>query len=217
MRKFCFALAFILISSPLFARSERISFWHGQGFHAKQIIDELVEEYNRTHSDVHVDAVFQGLYQDMEVKMLAAAVTRQLPEVALEQIEYIDLYADEGLLQPIDTVIKEETRKDVYGVMWEAVSREGRTYAVPFCMSTTVLFYNRDVFEQLGLDPDKPPETWEQMIVSLPGIRTATVFPTVSQSACGRTACTDGRRYSGRTAARSFLKTEHGSTSPLQR
>jgi len=166
MRKFYFALVFILISSPLFARSERISFWHGQGFHAKRIIDELVEEYNRTHSNVHVDAVFQGLYQDMEVKMLAAAVTRQLPEVALEQIEYIDLYADEGLIQPIDTVIKEETRKDVYGVMWEAVTRKGRTYAVPFCMSTTVLFYNRDVFEQLGLDPDKPPETWEQMIAS---------------------------------------------------
>jgi sn-glycerol 3-phosphate transport system substrate-binding protein len=164
MRKLCFLLVFIMISSPLFARSEKISFWHGQGFHAKRIIEELVDEYNRTHSDVHVDAVFQGLYQDMEVKMLAAAVTRQLPEVALEQIEYIDLYVNEGLVSPIDAVIKEETRKDVWGVMWDAVTREGRTYGVPFCMSTTVLFYNRDVFEKSGLDPDKPPETWEQII-----------------------------------------------------
>jgi sn-glycerol 3-phosphate transport system substrate-binding protein len=164
MRKLCFLLVFIMISSPLFARSEKISFWHGQGFHAKRIIEELVDEYNRTHSDVYVDAVFQGLYQDMEVKMLAAAVTRQLPEVALEQIEYIDLYVNEGLVSPIDAVIKEETRKDVWGVMWDAVTREGRTYGVPFCMSTTVLFYNRDVFEKSGLDPDKPPETWEQII-----------------------------------------------------
>jgi sn-glycerol 3-phosphate transport system substrate-binding protein len=164
MRKLCFLLAFIMISGPLFARSERISFWHGQGFHAKRIIEELVDEYNRTHNDVHVDAVFQGLYQDMEVKMLAAAVTRQLPEVALEQIEYIDLYVNEGLVSPIDAAIKEETRKDVWGVMWDAVTREGRTYGVPFCMSTTVLFYNRDVFEKSGLDPDKPPETWEQII-----------------------------------------------------
>ena len=166
MRKLCYILVFIVITSSLFARSERISFWHGQGFHAKRIIDELTDEYNETHSDVHVDAVFQGLYQDMEVKMLAAAVTRQLPEVALEQIEYIDLYVDEGLIQPIDTVIKEETRKDVHSVMWEAVTRDGKTYAVPFCMSTMVLFYNRDVFQLSGLDPDNPPETWEQMIAS---------------------------------------------------
>jgi sn-glycerol 3-phosphate transport system substrate-binding protein len=164
MRKLCFVLIFIMISGTLFARSEKISFWHGQGFHAKRIIEELVDEYNRTHSDVHVDAVFQGLYQDMEVKMLAAAVTHQLPEVALEQIEYIDLYVNEGLVSPIDAAIKEETRKDVYGVMWDAVTREGRTYGVPFCMSTTVLFYNRDAFEKSGLDPDKPPEKWEQII-----------------------------------------------------
>ncbi|MBN2323639.1 MAG: ABC transporter substrate-binding protein [Spirochaetes bacterium] len=166
MRTLFFVLAFIVVSSPLFARSEKISFWHGQGFHAKRIIEELVNEYNRSQSDVHVDAVFQGLYQDMEVKMLAAAVTRQLPEVALEQIEYIDLYIKEGLIPPIDAAVKEETRKDVHGVMWDAVTREGKTYGVPFCMSTTVLFYNRDAFKRAGLDPDKPPETWDQIIAA---------------------------------------------------
>jgi ABC-type glycerol-3-phosphate transport system substrate-binding protein len=92
MRKLIILFVFIAVSTGLYAKKVEISFWHGQGFHAKQVFDELVSEYNRTHQDIHVNAVFQGLYQDMEVKMLAAAVTRQLPEIALEQLEYIDLY-----------------------------------------------------------------------------------------------------------------------------
>jgi sn-glycerol 3-phosphate transport system substrate-binding protein len=164
MRKLLILFVFIAVSTQLFAKKVEISFWHGQGFHAKQIIDELVGEYNNTHPNVHVDAVFQGLYQDMEVKMLAAAVTRQLPEVALEQLEYIDLYIEEGFVQPIDPELKEDLKQDIYDVMWESVTRNGKLYAVPFCMSTTVLFYNKDAFEQAGLDPESPPKTWEEMI-----------------------------------------------------
>jgi ABC-type glycerol-3-phosphate transport system substrate-binding protein len=164
MRKLIILFVFIAVSTGLYAKKVEISFWHGQGFHAKQVFDELVSEYNRTHQDIHVNAVFQGLYQDMEVKMLAAAVTRQLPEIALEQLEYIDLYIAEGLVEPIDSELNEDVKGDIYEVMWEAVTRDGKIYAVPFCLSTTVLFYNKDVFAEAGLDPKNPPKTWEEMI-----------------------------------------------------
>ncbi|UCB44952.1 MAG: ABC transporter substrate-binding protein [Spirochaetota bacterium] len=164
MKKILMLLIFTLISSSLLAKKIEINFWHGQGFHVKQIIEDMVSEYNSLHPDVQVNAVFQGLYQDMEVKLLAAAVTRQLPEVALEQLEYIDLYIEEGLIEPIDSYVKEEDSSDIFQVMMDAVKRNEKIYAVPFCMSTTVLFYNKDVFKKEGLDPDRCPETWEEMI-----------------------------------------------------
>jgi sn-glycerol 3-phosphate transport system substrate-binding protein len=164
MKKFLLLLIFTIISTSLFAKKIEINFWHGQGFHVKQIIEEMANEYNSLHPDVQVNAVFQGLYQDMEVKLLAAAVTRQLPEVVLEQIEYIDLYIEQGLVSSIDSNIKEEDRADIFQVMWDAVERNGKIYAVPCCMSTTALFYNMDVFKETGLDPEVPPETWKEMI-----------------------------------------------------
>ena len=43
---------------------------------------EMVDEYNSIQPDVKINAVFQGLYEEMEIKMLTAAVARQLPDVA---------------------------------------------------------------------------------------------------------------------------------------
>lgn len=153
-----------MISTVIFAKKIEINFWFSQGFHVKQIIEEMVDEYNSTHPDVRVNAVFQGLYRDMEVKMLAAAVTQKLPEVAQEQFEFMDLYIDEGLIEPIDNYIQEEDRNDILQVMWDAASRRGKIYGVPFCVSTTVIFYNKDVFRKAGLDPEWSPKTWDEMI-----------------------------------------------------
>src|SRR5690606_28249623 len=43
-------------------------------------------------------------------------------------------------------------------------SKNGKTYGIPFGVSTTVFFYNRDAFQHAGLDPAKPPVTWEEMV-----------------------------------------------------
>ena len=73
---------------------------------------EMVDEYNSIQSDVKINAVFQGLYEEMEIKMLTAAVTRQLPDVAQEKFEYLNLYIDEGLLKPIDSELSASDRSE---------------------------------------------------------------------------------------------------------
>ncbi len=117
MKKILLILCFFLITTEIFAKKNEINFWYSQGFHVKQIIEEMVNEYNSTHPNVKINAVFQGLYRDMEVKLLAAAVARQLPEIAQEQFEFMDLYIDEGLIEPIDNYIKEEDKNDIVEVI----------------------------------------------------------------------------------------------------
>jgi len=165
MKKLLIFVLFFLVCSTLFAKKEmEISFWHSLGFHVKEIIDEMADEYNREHRGVKINPVFQGLYEDMHVKMVAAAVTRQLPDVAQVQFEYLDSYVNNNLLDPIDDEIPPEEKSDILDVMWQLVSRNGRIYCVPFCVSTTVMFYNEDAFVKAGLNPDHAPDTWEEMI-----------------------------------------------------
>ena len=36
--------------------------------------------------------------------------------------------------------------------------------AIPYNISTPVMYYNKDLFEKSGLDPDSPPTTWEELL-----------------------------------------------------
>ena len=40
----------------------------------------------------------------------------------------------------------------------------GKIYSIPFQRSTMVLYYNKDIFKEAGLDPEKAPSTWEEMV-----------------------------------------------------
>jgi sn-glycerol 3-phosphate transport system substrate-binding protein len=163
MRKTILAAAlFVLAASPLFAKKTEITFWHSLGFHVKELIEQMSDEFNKTHPDVQVNPIFQGLYDEMQVKMLASAVTRQLPDVAQVQVEFLEPYLANNLVEPL--AVSEEDKADVVGLMWELVSRNGVVYAMPFAISTEVLFYNEDAFVKAGLNPNKPPETWDELI-----------------------------------------------------
>ncbi len=159
-----FVILFGILVNPVFARKIEISFWHSLGFHVKEIIEQMAVEYNRTHRGVKVTPIFQGLFEDMQVKMLAAAVTHQLPEVAQVQLEFMEPYIENGLIRPINRDIPEEDMNDILPQFWDTVKRNNEIYGVPFCISTQVFFYNEDAFKKAGLDPNHPPETWEEMI-----------------------------------------------------
>jgi sn-glycerol 3-phosphate transport system substrate-binding protein len=156
------AVLFVLAASPLFAKKTEITFWHSLGFHVKELIEQMADEFNSEHPDVQVNPIFQGLYDEMQVKMLAAAVTRQLPDVAQVQVEFLEPYLVNNLVEPL--AVTEEDKADIPGLMWELVSRNGTVYAMPFAISTDVLFYNEDSFLKAGLNPNKPPDTWDELI-----------------------------------------------------
>lgn len=41
---------------------------------------------------------------------------------------------------------------------------DGKTYAVPFAPDVSVLLYNKDHYSEVGLDPDTPPTTWDELV-----------------------------------------------------
>ena len=41
---------------------------------------------------------------------------------------------------------------------------DGKIYSIPFQRSTEILFYNKDAFKEVGLDPEKAPATWDELV-----------------------------------------------------
>jgi len=154
----------LVSAAPAFPKKIEITFWHSLGFHVKAMIDEMAAEYNKSHPEVQINPVFQGSYDEMQVKMLASAVTRQLPDIAQVQFEFLESYIANGLIEPINSMVSQDDRDDILDILWKLPSRGTNIYGVPFLISTEVLFYNQDAFIKSGLDPNKPPETWEDII-----------------------------------------------------
>jgi len=162
MRRILLTVLLTLVPLSVFCKDTEITFWHSLGFHIKELVEEYADEYNRSHPGVRVTPVFQGLYEELQVKMLAAAVTRNMPEVAQVQFEYMSTYIENGLIQPIDEAIPSDERADILDELWDLASMNGRIYGVPFCISTTVFFYNEDVFKSAGIEGT--PATWDEMV-----------------------------------------------------
>ncbi|MFW6180461.1 MAG: ABC transporter substrate-binding protein [Spirochaetota bacterium] len=149
---------------PLTAGNTTIRFWHILGYHAGPVVEEMAAEYNRSRKGVTVKADFQGFFEEAQVKLMAAAVSRRLPEVAMIPAQYLQAWVSGGLVQPLNRELPPDLREDIREEAWGLVSREGKRYGVPFCVFTDVFLYNRDAFAEAGLDPDRPPGDWEELV-----------------------------------------------------
>lgn len=75
------------------------------------------------------------------------------------------MFRYEGYLQPLttifeDTRLKEEDFLDAY--MERCKGDDGQLYGLPFQIAEMLMFYNKDLFEKNGLDPETPPTTWAE-------------------------------------------------------
>ena len=50
-----------------------------------------------------------------------------------------------------------------YGGLIEAMTIDGKVYALPFRSDFWVVYYNKDIFQKAGLDADNPPKTWPEV------------------------------------------------------
>ncbi len=84
----------------------------------------------------------------------------------LGDIYSIAMFADQGLIQPMDGIISAQNidTKDMFSSPLSQCNYKGKYYCLPWGTDVYALFWNKDMFEAAGLDPNKPPETMEQML-----------------------------------------------------
>ena len=167
---FTILLLMILSSTTLDARGKKkrkgtqLTFWHSMSIYQRDALERLVAEYNDSQDEVYVDLVFQGLYNEMKTKLVQAVQSGNEPDIAQVSIEYLDLFTQGNNIEPITERIREDDRNDILSQFWNSVTRDREVYAFPFNLSVQVLYYNKDAFRENGLDPDKPPKTWDDVI-----------------------------------------------------
>ena len=143
-----------------------ITFWHSMTSANQKTLETLIQRFNASQNEVVVNPVFQGTYNDSLNKVLASlGRASELP--ALVQIEDIStqLMIDSQEITPVqDFIDKEDYDLSAFEPRVLDYYRIGdRLYSMPFNLSSPVLYYNKNDFREVGLDPEKPPQTLEDV------------------------------------------------------
>jgi len=143
-----------------------IIFWHGMGGPLGKTLDELIQKFNATHDNIVVKGVHMGSYDTLQQKIIASLMAKTSPDIAQCYEALTMKLLSAGKLVCLDDYIKKEKNfnlADIYPVFIKNNTYNGKIYSFPFNKSLPLLYYNKDMFKKAGLDPEKPPKTWDEM------------------------------------------------------
>ncbi|TYA14537.1 ABC transporter substrate-binding protein [Paenibacillus faecis] len=129
-------------------------------------IEAMTADFEKEHPDIDVTPVYTGSYADTAVKTQAGVQAKQPPDVAVLQSTELFSLLDMTAIVPLDDFIAKEGNDylaDFYPAFMANSQTDGHTYSIPFQRSTIVLYYNKEMFKEAGLDPEKGPANWEEM------------------------------------------------------
>jgi len=135
-----------------------------------QIVDGIVDDFMKENPDVTVKAIYAGNYNDARIKALAALKSGQPAQLSVMfSIDIYELIEQDAIVAFDDVVHTDEEKawlNSFYPALMENGRTAGKTWGIPFQRSTIVMYYNKDAFRAAGLDPEKPPATWDEMVAA---------------------------------------------------
>ena len=180
-KAFVFMLVLLLFAVPLFAGGEKegteqksveitdpvtIQFWHAMGGSRIELIEGIVNDFMEENPNITVEVQYTGSYNDTLNKVKAASKAGNAPHVFhLYEIGTLQMIHS-GIITPIYELEKWESID--WDQFFSPVSSyymvQGNHYSMPFNSSTPLLYYNKTLFEEAGLDPENPPSTFQEVV-----------------------------------------------------
>ena len=138
-----------------------LTMWKGPhkaaGDETKLCAQPTLDVLEEMHPEISVDfsEVPWGQYNE---KFVAAFAADQGPDVSY-QTESFPRFVNAGHIMPLDEMIASSgfDRSFFYERAWQPGTYGGTTYSFPWIIGGSNLFWNKDLFEQAGWDPDTPP------------------------------------------------------------
>ncbi len=144
----------------------RIVFWHSMGGNlGETVVRAFVNRFNASRTDIHVEAQYQGPYDDSINKLRASIKSPAVPAIAqVYDIGTRFMIDSKGVVPVQEFIDREKFDLTLLEPNILAYYRVGdRLYSMPFNTSTAILYYNKDMYRKAGLNPTQPPRTFEEI------------------------------------------------------
>lgn len=146
-----------------------VELWHAMSGANTQRIEAIAQGFNEEQDEYRVVPSFKGTYAETLTGGIAAFRAGNPPAILqVQEVATASFMAAKGAIRPVAQVMAEagepfDPNSYVAAVAGYYTAPSGEMLSFPFNSSTPVLYYNKDLFRQAGLDPERPPATWEEM------------------------------------------------------
>jgi sn-glycerol 3-phosphate transport system substrate-binding protein len=166
----------LLAGSALFAGAAHaqteIQWWHSMGGALGDALNGLASKFNASQKDYKVVPTFKGTYPESMTAAIAAFRAGNAPHLLqVFEVGTATMMAAKGAIVPVTKVMadaKEPFEPKAYlpTVTGYYSDQKGNMLSFPFNSSTVMFYVNKDAFKKAGLDPNKAPKTWKEVLAA---------------------------------------------------
>jgi len=151
------------------AAQTEIQWWHAMGTKLGETVNAITDQFNKSQTEYKVNAVYKGSYAETLTAAVAAFRAKQGPDIVqVFEVGTATMMAAKGAIYPVYQLMADEKEpfdpKAFLGPVYGYYSTtDGKLLSMPFNSSTPVFYWNKEMFQKAGLDPNTPPKTWKDV------------------------------------------------------
>jgi sn-glycerol 3-phosphate transport system substrate-binding protein len=161
-------VAAAVFATPALAVTD-INWWHAMSGQLGRQVEKLAADFNASQSEYRVIPTYKGNYTETVTAAIFAFRSRSQPAIAqVNEIGTATMMAAKGAIYPVFELMRDEQEPFTPGAYLPAVTGYyadlgGNLLSFPFNSSTPILYYNKNMFRDAGLDPEVAPKTWPEL------------------------------------------------------
>jgi len=166
------------VTPPAAAQTE-IQWWHSLGGALGEALNELANKFNASQREYKVVASYKGSYAESMTAAIAAFRAGQAPHILqVFEVGTATMMAAKGAIKPVYQLMKEQgepfdPKSYLPVVTGYYTDQQGNMLSFPFNSSTVAFYVNKDAFKKAGLDPNKAPRTWKEVLAAADKLKAA--------------------------------------------
>lgn len=130
-----------------------------------QFFESQVKAFMEQNPQITIELTYTGSYADSATKISAAKLAGNSPDVAITSASQLYTGEDDNFQIETDVLDPEFNVSDIREGILEYANYRGHLAAVPFSISTQVIYYNKDLAAKAGYDLEaNPPKTWDEFL-----------------------------------------------------
>jgi sn-glycerol 3-phosphate transport system substrate-binding protein len=163
------AAAGALLFAPHALAATEIVWWHAMSGQLGRQVEKLAADFNASQSEYRVVPSYKGNYTETVTAAIFAFRSRSQPAIVqVNEIATATMMAAKGAIYPVFELMRDEQEPftpDAYlpAVTGYYADLSGNLLSFPFNASTPILYYNKQMFKDAGLDPETAPKTWPEV------------------------------------------------------
>lgn len=155
------------------AEAVTLKFWSFYTGKEGDYITDKVALWNEQYPDIQIEHTLVNQSDYVTTVIPTAYANGEAPDILYVEPATFKKYAEKDMLADLSSYYSEELKKDILPSALEAVSLNGKIYALPMEMETLGLFYNADMLKEAGLEP---PTTWDELYSAAKALTTDSVY-----------------------------------------